>query len=128
MPLNTKAIRRRMKSIGNTKKITKAMEMVSAAKMRRAVEAATRARAYAQQARELLGRLSAADLSAVPVLERRPVSRMLCVVVSSNRGLCGSFNANLMRALVRAAQEKSQLARHHEPAIDKKTQTKAVAF
>ena len=73
MGVNTKAIKRRIKSVGNTKKITKAMEMVAAAKMRKAVEAALNTRTYAQMAWDLLVHLSKTEKTELPLLEIRPV-------------------------------------------------------
>ena len=99
MAVNTKAIKRRIASVKNTKKITKAMEMVSAAKMRKAVEGALATRTYAVLARELLAKLSALGTSEVtaPLLEQRDIKSVLLVVVTSNRGLCGSFNSNVIK-------------------------------
>lgn len=97
MAVNSKAIRARIKSVTNTKKITKAMEMVSAAKMRRSVDAALNTREYATVAKELLDTFASAELTEVALLEARPVKKVLAIVVSSNRGLCGSFNANLFK-------------------------------
>lgn len=97
MGVNTKIINRRIKSIGNTKKITKAMEMVSAAKMRKAVEAAVNTRTYAKMAWDLLVKLSKVDREAVPLLDVRPVKNLLLILITSNRGLCGSFNSNIIR-------------------------------
>lgn len=75
------------------------MELVSAAKMRKAVEASTRTRLYSQLMRELLQHLSHIDEPNVPLLEIRPVKKVLAILVSSNRGLCGSFNSNVFKAL-----------------------------
>ena len=97
MAVNTKAIKTRIKSVKNTKKITKAMEMVSAAKMRKAVDATLATRLYATMARELLQKLSALDVATMPLLAIRPIKKILLVVVSSNRGLCGSYNNNIFK-------------------------------
>lgn len=115
MALNTKAIKLRMKSIGNTKKITKAMEMVSAAKMRRAVEAAVRTRAYASLANELLERLSIGQWSSQPMLFERPVEKLLLLFISSNRGLCGSFNTNLFKKTIAMLQSNALTDGHDAP-------------
>ncbi len=96
MALNTKAIKTRIKSIKSTKKITKAMELVSAAKMRRTVAAALATRAYARLAGELLRRLSHVGGKA-PLLQVRPEKKALLIIIGANRGLCGSFNANVLR-------------------------------
>jgi len=107
MAVSARLIRRRIKSVGNTKKITKAMELVSAAKMRRAVTLATSARRYAALGNELLGRLSALGADADHPFFRAASSakKTLCAVIASDRGLCGSYNVSLMRA-VEAAMSK----------------------
>ncbi|MBI2038259.1 MAG: ATP synthase F1 subunit gamma [Candidatus Magasanikbacteria bacterium] len=97
MAINTKVIKRRLKSIGSTKKITKAMEMIAAAKMRKAVNAAIDTRAYAGLAWELLVDLSKTQKEQVPLLATRPVEKILMIIITSNRGLCGSFNANIIK-------------------------------
>ena len=97
MPANLKAVQSRIKSAKNTKKITKAMELVSAAKMRKALDAATRTRAYAQHMRDVLHRLAYLDTSLTGLLTIRPVKKVLVITISSNRGLCGSFNANVFK-------------------------------
>ncbi len=89
----TLTIRRQIRSVRNTKKITKAMELVSASKMRRAVSSALATRPYAQAAWDLLGYLSQrADRRTHPLLATRPLRRSSVLVIGSNRGLCGSFN------------------------------------
>ena len=113
MAINTKAIKNRIKSVTNTKKITKAMEMVSASKMRKSVEAALNTRTYATMARDLLIHLSQVEEgSKYELLATRPVKNILVVLVSSNRGLCGSFNANIFRKTIKALQNKNELAKH----------------
>lgn len=97
MAVSGKAIKTRIKSVKNTKKMTKAMEMVSAAKMRKAVSAALSTREYALLSRELLHNLSKMQKKQVPLLQMRPVQKMLVVMITSNRGLCGSFNANILK-------------------------------
>lgn len=103
---NLKAIKSRIGSIKNTQKITRAMKMVAAAKMRRAQERMFAARPYAGKIREMIHRLVAnVDNPQSPLLEIRPVERAMIVVISGDRGLCGGFNANVLR---RALQEYSQ--------------------
>ncbi|MFA6382817.1 MAG: ATP synthase F1 subunit gamma [Parcubacteria group bacterium] len=98
---SSKDIRRRIKSINNTKKITRAMEMVSAAKMRKAVNSVLAIRAYAHSAWSVLTNLARAFSEYnVGLLERRPVKAVLMVVVTSNKGLCGSFNSNISKKIV----------------------------
>lgn len=97
MAINTKVIKRRLKSIASTKKITKAMEMIAAAKMRKAVNAALDTRTYATLAWELLVNLSKTQKMQMPLLDARPVEKILIIMITSNRGLCGSFNANIIK-------------------------------
>lgn len=119
MAINTKAIKNRIKSVGNTKKITKAMEMVSAAKMRKSVEAALNTRTYAVMARELMYHLSKVEKKPkYELLIERPVKNLLVILISSNRGLCGSFNANIARYTAFALKNVQILSKHH--AIDGK--------
>jgi F-type H+-transporting ATPase subunit gamma len=93
-----KALRKRIATVRSTQKITKAMKMVSAAKLRRAQEAAERARPYSAKLSEMFGAV-VADLeeAAHPLLARRDENRIELVVVTSDRGLCGGYNANLLR-------------------------------
>jgi F-type H+-transporting ATPase subunit gamma len=94
-----KAIRKRIGSIRNTQQITKAMKMVAAAKLRRAQDAAMAARPYAQKMTDLLQNLAARVASdAHPLLTVREEKRVQLVLLTSDRGLCGGYNANLIRA------------------------------
>jgi F-type H+-transporting ATPase subunit gamma len=94
-----KAIRKRIGSVRNTQQITKAMKMVSAAKLRRAQEAAVQARPYAEKMTELLKNVAARVSSeAHPLLKLRDEKKIHLVVFTSDRGLCGGYNANLIRA------------------------------
>jgi F-type H+-transporting ATPase subunit gamma len=97
MAVNTKAIKRRIKSVTNTKKITKAMEMVAAAKMRRSVDNALKTRVYAKLAWDILVDLSKNQRANIPLLDVRPVRNTLIILITSNRGLCGSFNSNIIK-------------------------------
>jgi F-type H+-transporting ATPase subunit gamma len=92
-------IRRRIRSVKNTQQLTKAMKMVSAAKLRRAQERVLSARPYANQLKSVLGSL-AGKLENIshPLLEVRPEGRILAVVVTADRGLCGGFNSNIIKA------------------------------
>lgn len=92
-------IRDRISSVKSTQQITKAMKMVAAAKMRRAQENILAFRPYSYNLRDMIGHLMArsSDLSHVPLLVQRPVEKVLVVVVSSDRGLCGGFNSNIIR-------------------------------
>ncbi|HEY7220231.1 MAG TPA: ATP synthase F1 subunit gamma [Candidatus Binatia bacterium] len=94
-----KAIRKRISSVRNTQQITKAMKMVSAAKLRRAQDAAVAARPYAEKMTELLKNVAARVSSeAHPLLQAREEKKILLVLFTSDRGLCGGYNANLIRA------------------------------
>lgn len=101
-------IKRRIKSIGSTRKITRAMQMVSTAKMRKAQAAVVASRAYANLAWQLIGKLSVAERQSIPLLSEYPQARKVAVLLlSTNRGLVGSLNTNL---LARARQ----IEREHE--------------
>lgn len=91
-------IRRRIRSVRNMQQITKAMKMVAASKLRKAQEKVIAARPYARQLQEVLARL-AQDHGDVnhPLLEERPVQKVGYIVITSDRGLCGGYNANLIR-------------------------------
>jgi len=92
-------IRRRIRSVKNTQQLTKAMKMVSAAKLRRAQERVVSARPYANQLRSVLGSLAGKiENISHPLLEVRPEERVLAIVVTADRGLCGAFNANIIKA------------------------------
>jgi len=94
-------IRSRIRSISNLAKITKAMEMIAASKMRRVQEGALAARPYAQKMREVLADLAAQPQEGDtihPLLERRPIKRMAIVHITADRGLCGGLNANMNRS------------------------------
>ncbi len=94
-------IRRRISGVKRTQKITKAMKMVAAAKLRRAQEAILQARPYARTMAEMLRHLSGkVDVTQYPQLAQRPLEKVALVVVSADRGLCGAFNTNIMRATV----------------------------
>jgi len=91
-------IRRRIASVRSTQKITKAMKMVAAARLRRAQESILNARPYAYKLREVLANIAArVDRSLHPLLEERQPEKILYIIVTSDRGLCGGFNANITR-------------------------------
>ena len=96
-----KAIRKRISSVKSTQQITKAMKMVAAAKLRRAQEAAIQARPYSEKLEGMVSHLLERVDSASHPLMRIPETRdrSLVLVVSSDRGLCGGYNANLLRAV-----------------------------
>ena len=101
-----KEIRTKIKSIQNTQKITKAMEMVAASKMRRAQERMHQARPYAQKMRNVIAHVSQANLEYKHSFTlERPVKRVGFIIISSDRGLCGGLNTNLFRDVVNALTE-----------------------
>src|SRR5438445_10692703 len=94
-------IRRRIGGVKSTQKITKAMKMVAAAKLRRAQDAVISARPYARRMRELLQHLAGiVDVSANPLFAEREIGKVAVIVVTADRGLCGAFNTNIIRAAV----------------------------
>ena len=100
-------IRRRIRSVKSTQKVTKAMKMVSAAKLRRAQEAIFAARPFARKMMEVLNRMaSRADPHAHPLLEDRGEGTILAVVITADKGLCGAFNANIIRTVSRFLAER----------------------
>lgn len=95
-------LRRRIRSVKNTQQITRAMKMVAAARLRRAQQSVLSGRPYSKYMREFLSSLAArVEDRSHPLLAERPVRRVLLVLVTADRGLCGAFNANLMRAAQR---------------------------
>ena len=98
-----KDIRRRITSVKNTQKITKAMKLVAAAKLRRAQNAMDELKPYAGKYREVLTSLirqgAGQGDSGHPLLEVREVRRLAIIALSSDRGMCGGFNSNAQRAL-----------------------------
>jgi len=110
MAVNTRVIRRRIKSVTNTKKITKAMEMVAASKMRKAVNSVLSTRPYSSLAWEMVGEISRlTDTSIHPLLATRPPlappsqggDKILLILITSDRGLCGGFNAQMLKETFR---------------------------
>jgi len=104
---NLKEIRNRITSIGSTMQITSAMKMVSAAKLKKAQDAITQMRPYANKLTELLQSLSATLEGEVGGVysEQKEVSKVLVVVITSNRGLCGGFNSSVVKATIKNIEE-----------------------
>jgi F-type H+-transporting ATPase subunit gamma len=91
--------RRRIRSVKNTQQITRAMKFIAAAKLRRAQEGVFAARPYAREIRRVLRSAAArVETTAHPLLERRSEERLLVVVLTGDRGLCGAFNTNVIRS------------------------------
>ncbi len=100
---NTITLKRRIGSVKNTRQITKAMELVAASKMRRAQEYAQTGRAYRVAAYSLLTRLGTiTEIEDHPLFVKRPVKNRVYVVVTSNRGLAGAYNSNIIRLLAKS--------------------------
>ena len=103
-----KEVRNRIKSVQSTQQITKAMKMVSAAKLRRAQDAITQMRPYAQKLQEMLSNIvsnSDGDVN-MALAAQRPVENVMIIVVTSDRGLCGGYNSNLIKLAKQVIDEK----------------------
>ncbi|HHQ69036.1 MAG TPA: F0F1 ATP synthase subunit gamma [Halothiobacillaceae bacterium] len=101
-----KEIRTKIKSVQNTRKITKAMEMVAASKMRRAQEAMEATRPYAEKFQQVVGHITNAHPEYHhPLMVEREVKRVLIIVVTTDRGLCGGLNVNLLKQVAQKLRE-----------------------
>ena len=111
---NLKEIRNRIASVSSTMQITSAMKMVSAAKLKKAQDAITAMRPYSDKLTELIQNLSGAidGDTPNPYTQVRPVKKALLIVITSNRGLCGGFNSNIIKAT------NSYLAKHANVSVD----------
>ena len=105
-----KEIKTKIASVKNTQKITNAMEMVAASKMRRAQESMAASRPYATNIRNVIGHIALGNLEyRHPYMEEREVKRVGYIVVSTDRGLCGGLNINLFKqVLVDAGKQQSE--------------------
>jgi F-type H+-transporting ATPase subunit gamma len=103
-----KEVRNRIKSVQSTQQITKAMKMVSAAKLRRAQDKITQMRPYAQKLQEMLGNIVSSNDGGINVAlaTERAVEKVLIIIVTSDRGLCGGYNSNLIKLAKQLAREK----------------------
>jgi len=103
---NTITLKRRIGSVKNTRQITKAMELVAASKMRRAQENAVHGRAYREAAYSLLTRLSSiTEVKEHPLFAERQVKTRLYLVITSNQGLAGAYDANILKLLTQSAKK-----------------------
>src|SRR5437762_1934326 len=106
---NLKAIRNRIKSVQATQKITRAMRMVAAAKVRRAQMRVQAARPFTSRVikllREVVRDTAPVELQELPLLQRRDIKKIGLIVLSSDRGLCGSYNTNVFRAVMERVQK-----------------------
>lgn len=103
-----KEVRGRIKSVTSTQQITKAMKMVSAAKLRRAQDAITQMRPYAEKLQEMLSNIvsnSSGDIE-MSLADERNVEKVLLIAITSDRGLCGAYNSNVIKATRKAITEK----------------------
>lgn len=109
-----KALRSRIKSVNNTKKITATMKMVAAAKLRRARDTAEKTRAYAEALAQVLGRLATAqsgEEASLLLTGRATVKTVRLVVFATDRGLCGAFNTNILRAVAEFVKQQQAAGR-----------------
>jgi F-type H+-transporting ATPase subunit gamma len=108
-----KEVRNRIKSVQSTQQITKAMKMVSAAKLRRAQDAITQMRPYAQKLQEVLSNIVSNNDGGVnlALAAERPVEKALVIIVTSDRGLCGGYNSNLIKLTRQVIDEKYSVQR-----------------
>jgi F-type H+-transporting ATPase subunit gamma len=107
--LNTKSIKNKIKSVKNTKKITKAMEMIAAAKMRKAISEASSARQYSRLAADIVATLSKQPQVKHKLMKSAGGTKELIIIIAASRGLCGSYNSNVGNKLKQyLAQEQGQ--------------------
>lgn len=106
---STQLLQRRIKSVKSTRQITKAMELVSASKMRRATEVAQSGRSYRMAAHDLLSRLTTVtDVNDHPLYVQREIKARLYVAITSDSGLAGAYNSNILKLLTKAALEDAK--------------------
>lgn len=119
---STQQIKSRIRSVGNTKQITKAMQLVAASKMRKAQDAAGATRYFSQTARELLTRLrQLVDIRQYELFTARPVKSRLIIVVTSDRGLAGAYDGNVLKAyLAQLKKDKAAGVKNYTIAIGRK--------
>ncbi|MCZ8523358.1 MULTISPECIES: ATP synthase F1 subunit gamma [Paenibacillus] len=107
MAKGMREIKRSIKSKQNTKQITKAMEMVAASKLRRAQEAAEASRPYSEKMKEVIASIAAGTKGVKhPMLQTRPIKKTGYLVITSDRGLAGGYNANVLRKVMNVIREK----------------------
>ncbi len=106
--MQTKVIKQKIKSVGNIKKITKTMEMVSAAKMKKAIDNAHTLRPFHEEAQAVLADISLDTFTRHELLVHNGVPGEVIIIVASNKGLCGSYNVNVYRKLLEAYTEEER--------------------
>jgi len=112
---NLKEIRQRITSVKSTRQITSAMKMVSAAKLKKAQDAITQIRPYASRLHEVIRQVSGAinDKNVSPLTDIRDPEKVLIVVVTANRGLCGGFNSNIVKAVMEWVNERYRIQKEN---------------
>jgi F-type H+-transporting ATPase subunit gamma len=118
-----KEIKRRIKSVKNTKKITKAMELVAASKMRKAVAGALSSRPYATYAEEIIGEILVKTPALVErhtLMRKHESSKKLILLITSNRGLCGAYNAQVLRNLLEIIRTKDDTSEYEFLVVGRK--------
>ncbi len=106
---NLRDVKQRIRSVKNTQQMTKAMKLVSASKLRKAQEAIMTARPYALKLREMMNHLAArCNKDLHPLLENRDGKRVLLVVITADRGLCGAFNSNILKKATGLIRQNSE--------------------
>lgn len=108
MAENSRDIKRRIKSVKNTEQITKAMKMVSAAKLRRAQERVIQARPYTAKMEEVISSIAKAGGATHPMMVKRPVKKTGYVIITADRGLAGSYNAQIIRFTLAQLKDKGR--------------------
>lgn len=117
--INTKAVKTRIKSVKNTKKITRAMQMIAAVKMKKAVETAISTREYSTLAYDLMENLSDSSVEH-PLAKKRKVKKVLLIIFTSNRGLCGGYNSNVLKEANKIVQDANDEVKFSVVALGKK--------
>ncbi len=123
---NLRDIRKRRRSAGNTRKITRTMELVASAKLKKAQDAAAASRPYAEALLEMVGNLSGGLTH--PLMKTRPVSSVVIVVSAADRGLCGSFNTNLVDLAIKRGDHHLRQGREVEYLCIGKKAVSTLAF
>lgn len=109
MAVNPKEIKRRIKGVTSTKQITKTMEMVAASKMRKAQQAATQVKAYAEKALEILNSMAGKTGTLThPLLQSREIKKTTAIVLTSDRGLCGGLNSGVIAKILEWSKERNK--------------------
>lgn len=106
--MQTKTIKEKIKSVGSIKKITKTMEMVSAAKMKKAIDNAHTLRPFHEEAQQVLEDISLDSMTRHELLLHNGVEGEVVIIVSSNKGLCGSYNVNIYRKLIESYNQEER--------------------